>query len=259
MKNKNKLVLASICVLIIIHIAFVHCNKKYIEPLDNNSSDSDTKPKSAILKGKYINGKWCMDVVITFTSDITYGKKNTKPVYEVIPLSAKTTIDTTCLSPLTMFSRTCCPSNKPNKKIGKLYSDVDYASNTKIKGVSSFSNSKLCDRSDTNTTISGLTFESTDTILDYVGPALTFNGISIGTQSIPIEKNEAFKDYVYVTDATNISAPPPTGFMYNAPFFTYLVNKFNASNYSLDVGNGQIIFNDSIISSSENPGKHNKY
>ena len=40
MKNKNKLVLASICVLIIIHIAFVHCNKKYIEPLDNNSPDS---------------------------------------------------------------------------------------------------------------------------------------------------------------------------------------------------------------------------
>ena len=99
-----------------------------------------------------------------------------------------------------------------------------------------------------NKTVSGLYCES----MDHFG--LSLSAFSFGTHSIHLEANEGLENFAFVTDAKNISAPPSTGFMHGAPFFTYLINKFNASNYTLDIGNGQLVFNDSIVPSNTNPG-----
>ena len=64
MKNLNKLALMSICILIILGTLYTYSQKTYIETFQE-MNDTQTKPRKAILKGTYKNGKLCIDVNLT--------------------------------------------------------------------------------------------------------------------------------------------------------------------------------------------------
>ena len=237
MKNLNKLALMSICILIILGTLYTYSQKTYIETFQE-MNDTQTKPRKAILKGTYKNGKLCIDVNLTVSKTDQDNKDDVLVTYKT-----QTVIDNTCNFPLSIVTDTCCPNNTASAKYS---STVQFPTPSRNSGCYKYIDDPMCNTTDT--TISGYVCDNTNDL------NISLNAFTVGSFSVPLEEYEGLSNVNFVTDAQNLIDPPHTGFSQNAPFFMYLANKCNASNYTLNMGKGQIIFNDTIISTESVPG-----
>jgi len=237
MKNLNKLALMSICILIILGMLYKYSHKTSIETFQE-INDMQSKPIKAILKGTYKNGKLCIDVNLTVSKTDQDNKDDVLVTYKT-----QTVIDNTCDFPLSIVTDTCCPSNTGAANYS---STVQFTTPSKNSTCYKYLNAELCNIADTK--ISGYICDNTNDL------NISLNAFTVGSFSVPIEEYEGLPNVNFVTDAENLIDPPHTGFSQNAPFFMYLAEKCNASNYTLNMSKAQIIFNDTIISTESVPG-----